>query len=82
VCSFEHLAARLKNRTLWLVNREDIKSDRICLSCGKAMRLARTISGIGEPPELRTYECKACGVVLFTESAGPAEWCEFKSVGV
>jgi ribosomal protein L37AE/L43A len=47
-------------------------ADHICLSCGKAMRLARTIPGIGEPPALRTYECKACGVV-FTESAGRAE---------
>ena len=77
--SFEHLAARLKNRHLWLMDREHIKSDCICLSCGKAMRLARTIPGIGGLTELRTYECKACGVV-FTESAGPAEWRE--SVGV
>jgi hypothetical protein len=75
VYSFEHLAAQLKN-ALWLMDREH--PDHICLSCGKAMRLARTIPGIGELPELRTYDCKACGVV-FTESVGRAEWRE--SVG-
>jgi hypothetical protein len=81
VCSFEHLAARLKNQHHGLVDREHIKSDHICLSCGKAMRLALTIPGIGELPELHTYDCKACGVV-FTESVGRAEWREVKSVGV
>jgi hypothetical protein len=75
VFSFEHLAARLKNRHHGLVDREHIKSDRNCLSCGMAMRFARTIPGIDEHPESRTYECMACGVV-FTESAGPAEWRE------
>jgi hypothetical protein len=54
VFSFEHLAARLKNSHLWLMDREHIKSDCICLSCGKAMHLARTIPGIGELPESRT----------------------------
>jgi hypothetical protein len=53
VFSFEHLAARLKNRHHGLVDREHIKSDRICLSCGKA-NLAGTIPGIGEPLESRT----------------------------
>jgi DNA-directed RNA polymerase subunit RPC12/RpoP len=67
VFSFEHLAARLKNQHHGLVDREHIKSDHICLSCGKAMRLTRTIPGIDELPELRTYVCTACGVV-FTES--------------
>jgi hypothetical protein len=65
----------LKNHQLWLLDREHIQSDRVCLSCGKAMRLAGTNPGIGEPPELRSYECKACGVV-FTERAGRAEWHE------
>jgi hypothetical protein len=46
VCSFEHLAARLKKPALWLMNCEHIQSDHICLSCGKAMRLARTSSEI------------------------------------
>jgi len=39
------------------------------------MRLARTSPEIGETPELRTYDCKACGVV-FTESVGAPEWRE------
>jgi hypothetical protein len=43
------------------------------------MRLTRTIPGIDELPKLRTYDCKACGVV-FTESVRAAEWRE--SVGV
>jgi hypothetical protein len=78
MCSFEHLAAQLKNRHLWLMDREHIKSDHICLSCGQAMHLARTIP-VGALPELRTYDCKACGVV-FTESVGRAEWRESVSV--
>jgi DNA-directed RNA polymerase subunit RPC12/RpoP len=49
--------------------------DYICLSCGKAMRLAQTISRNGELPEVRTYDCNACGIV-FTEGAGRAEWRE------
>jgi len=35
------------------MDREHTKSDRICLSCGKAMRLARTTPEIGEVPELQ-----------------------------
>jgi rubredoxin len=54
---------------------EHIRSDHICLSCGKAMRLARTSPEIGEAPELRIYDCKVCGVV-FTESVGAPEWRE------
>jgi hypothetical protein len=61
------------------MDREHIHSDCICLACGKAMRLVRSIPGVGELPELRTYDCKACGVV-FTESVRAAEWRE--SVGV
>jgi hypothetical protein len=34
----------------------------ICPHCGKPMRLARTIPGIGALPELHTYDCKQCGV--------------------
>jgi hypothetical protein len=36
------------------------------------MRLARTTPGIGELPELRTYDCNACGVVP-GEPSGQAE---------
>jgi hypothetical protein len=63
----------------WLVDREHTETDHICLSCGKAMRLAGTIPEVGESPELRNYECKACGVV-FIESVERAAWRE--SVGV
>jgi hypothetical protein len=59
----------------WLMDREHIQSSHICLSCGKVMRLARTIPAIGAVPELRTYDCNACGIV-FAEGAGPAEWRE------
>lgn len=52
------------------MDREHIQSDRICPSCGKAIRLARTIPGIGKPPALRTYECKACAVVSTESVAG------------
>jgi len=69
VFSFEHLAPRLVNSQLLNVDPQPLQSDRICLSCGKAMRLARTIPAIGAVPELRTYYCVACGVV-FTEGAG------------
>jgi len=35
------------------------------------MRLARTIPRLGGLPELRTYECRACGVT-FTEAVDAA----------
>ncbi len=31
-----------------------------CPSCGKPMRLASIIPGIGALPELRTFECRDC----------------------
>jgi hypothetical protein len=73
------MAVRLINSQLLEVDPRSLQPDRICLSCGKAMRLARTIPTIGAVPELRTYDCKACGVV-FTESVGAAEWRESVSV--
>jgi hypothetical protein len=57
------------------MDREHIQSDHICLSCGKPMRLSRTIPSIGELPELRTYDCTGCGVV-FTENVAAEEWHE------
>jgi hypothetical protein len=36
------------------------------------MRLARIIPGIGALPELHTYDCKQCGVVV-TEAGEPGE---------
>jgi|SRR5689334_10738879 predicted Zn-ribbon and HTH transcriptional regulator len=58
----------VEKSALWLMDHEHIKPDHICLSCGQAMHLARTIPGSGGLTELRPYDCEACGVV-FTESA-------------
>jgi DNA-directed RNA polymerase subunit RPC12/RpoP len=38
-----------------------------CLSCGKPMRLARSIPKLGGLPELRTIECRECGVSITEE---------------
>jgi len=38
-------------------------------------RFARSIPGIGALPELKTYDCKECGIAI-TEVAGPGERCE------
>ncbi|MFZ3360929.1 MAG: hypothetical protein WA177_19435 [Xanthobacteraceae bacterium] len=43
----------------------------ICPSCGKPMRLGRTLPRIGGLEEIRVYSCRPCGVAL-TE-AGDAE---------
>jgi hypothetical protein len=32
----------------------------LCPHCGKAMRFARSIPGIGALPELWTFECREC----------------------
>jgi hypothetical protein len=34
----------------------------LCPHCGEPMRLARSVPHLGGLPELRTYDCKACGV--------------------
>ena len=44
----------------------------ICSHCGKPMRLARIIPGIGALPGLHTYDCKQCGVAV-TEAGEPGE---------
>jgi len=44
----------------------------LCPHCGQPMRLARTVPRLGGLPELRTYECRACGV-SFTQAAEQAE---------
>ncbi|HXQ83784.1 MAG TPA: hypothetical protein VN769_06920 [Xanthobacteraceae bacterium] len=41
-----------------------------CPSCGRSMRLASTVPRFGAFPELRTFECKTCGVT-YTEAAKP-----------
>jgi hypothetical protein len=40
------------------------KPTLLCPDCGKPMRLARTIPGIGALPELLTFECKPCAEVI------------------
>jgi len=34
----------------------------LCASCGKPMRFVRSIPRLAALPELRSYECKPCGV--------------------
>jgi hypothetical protein len=48
----------------------------LCPSCGRLMRHNRTIPGLGALPELYTFECRSCGVVL-TEAAQPGERRDF-----
>jgi transposase-like protein len=44
----------------------------LCPHCGQPMRLARIVPRLGGLPELRTYECRACGV-SFTQAAQQQE---------
>lgn len=39
-----------------------------CLSCGKPMRFERTITQVHRSPELQTFECRPCGLVVTAES--------------
>ena len=43
-------------------------SRHFCPACGRPMRLVLVIPRFGSFPELRTYECKSCGV-SYTEAA-------------
>lgn len=47
----------------------------LCPSCGRPMRFVRSLPRLGALPELRTFECKACGVT-YTEAVerGEAAW--------
>jgi hypothetical protein len=40
----------------------------ICPECGGVMRLAWTVPGIAQHPELRSFKCEKCGDVV-TKSA-------------
>jgi hypothetical protein len=40
-----------------------------CASCGKPMRLTRTIPELGVIPKLRSFECSRCGVYFIGEQA-------------
>jgi hypothetical protein len=47
-----------------------------CLSCGRPMRLERTITQVFRSPDLQTFECRPCGLVVTAESgsfASPAQ---------
>jgi len=43
-----------------------------CPSCGQPMRFVRSVPRFAALPELRTYECKACGET-YTEAVEPGE---------
>jgi len=43
---------------------EQFRPAPACPSCGKPMRFTRAVPRIAALPELRTYECKQCGVTL------------------
>jgi hypothetical protein len=58
---------------------EKIKPNRVCLCCGKAVHVARSVPALGALPELHTYDCYACGVA-FTEAVGSGERHEIKSI--
>jgi hypothetical protein len=50
-----------------------------CPSCGTAMRYVRSVGGL---PELRTYECRACGLSI-TEALEPkgfGDWFTYMSI--
>jgi hypothetical protein len=48
---------------------ERIRPTPICPKCGKAMRFARAIPGIGALPELWTFECRVCAEATTEEKA-------------
>jgi len=51
--------------------RDDMNTARHppdCLSCGRPMRLERTITQVHRSPELQTFECRPCGLVVSAES--------------
>jgi predicted RNA-binding Zn-ribbon protein involved in translation (DUF1610 family) len=43
-----------------------------CPSCGMRMRFCKAIPRVASLPELRTYNCKQCGVTV-TEAEVPRE---------
>ena len=49
----------------------------LCPSCGRPMRFVRSVPRLGALPELRTFECKACGVT-YTEAVerAAAAWAD------
>ena len=44
----------------------------LCPSCGKPMRFVRAVPRFAALPELRTFECKPCGVT-YTAAITPGD---------
>ncbi len=51
------------------VNMKADPSKLCCLSCGKPMRFARSISRPIGLPEVQTFECRTCGLAVTAEAA-------------
>jgi len=49
------------------ISSHETKNTPLCPNCGRPMRFCRAIPRLGALPELRTYDCKACGV-SYTEA--------------
>jgi C4-type Zn-finger protein len=58
----------LNDKSIMAVVRAAGGKEMDCPSCGRTMRPVGTAAHAGRLGELRTYECKACGV-LYTEAA-------------
>ena len=43
-----------------------------CPSCGRPMRFCKAVPRVASLPELRTYNCKSCGMTV-TEAEEPRE---------
>ena len=55
-----------------LMNGSPTSAAPVCPRCGKPMRFARSIPGIGSLPELWTFECRECAEAT-TEAKEPAD---------
>ena len=49
---------------LYVSNKKNTSRLPLCPSCVQIMRLAQKPPRIGDLPDLRTFECRACGVSL------------------
>jgi len=49
---------------LYVANKKKTPGLPLCPSCAQIMRLAQNASRIGDLPDLRTFECRVCGVSL------------------
>jgi transposase-like protein len=51
---------------------DDAETPPLCPSCGQPMRFVRAMPRFAALPELRTYQCDACGET-YTEAVEPGE---------